>query len=339
MARIQELLYGKNEKLDYYHLFAKFPWVVERNHKCILSPDSDGLLCGLLMSHYFDWDVVGFYDGKVLLVRKDVNASGCVFLDMEIYRENVRSIGHHMINYNKRASTINWRNYNQCIQPNTLRNYDGLNNFRLKYPLATIHLLISLVSNHTKIALTEDSVAPLFFTDGTFNVLFSYPENVLNWMTYLRITEKDNPLFRVFCENDYTPYKLMLEMDEFFRKRDKISIRNERGDRLRISNTDGTPANCIANTDGTISLDEDAVRRIKEFLSILEEFTSWTVHHHKWTWDNFKLHQFTKKDFSGQNKRVNGNSFCEMIELNPLSWAMTSGNNIEYTLESPSRLD
>jgi len=121
-----------------------------------------------------------------------------------------------MINYNKRMAYVDYEKYLDCIQPNILRNYDGRNDFRLKYPLATIHMLICIVCNKIKIDLSEDSIAPLFFTDGTFNVLFSYPENVLNWMKYLGITEENNPLYKIFCGNNYNPYKLMLEMDNFF---------------------------------------------------------------------------------------------------------------------------
>lgn len=338
MARIQEILYGRNDTLDYYQIIAQYPWIVENNQDCILSPDSDGLLCGLFMSHFLDWNIKGFYDGKVMLLKKNTKVQNCIFLDMEIYRENIRSMGHHMINYNKRTNHINWDNYKNCIQPNIFRNYDGKNDFRLKYPLATIHMLISIVSKKIEINLIEDSVAPLFFTDGTFNVLFSYPENVLNWMNYLGIKEKANPLYRIFCENDYTPYKLMLEMDKFFRRRDEISISKERGDRLRISNTDGSPANIACDNNNGFYLNEDAVQRIKRFISILEEFTFWKFDDTQWTWNNFERYIFTKKDFKGQGKRINGRNFQEMIEQNPLSWAMTSGDNIEYTLEKPSNL-
>lgn len=70
MARIQELLSGRDEKLDYYALLSQHPWIVEKEKKCILSPDSDGLLCGLLVTSVLDWRVCGFYDGKVMLVDK-----------------------------------------------------------------------------------------------------------------------------------------------------------------------------------------------------------------------------------------------------------------------------
>lgn len=131
----------------------------------------------------------------------------------------------------------------------------------------------------------------------------------------------------------------MLEMDKFFRRRDEITVSRERGDRLRISNTDGSPANCHLNKDGTFYLNEEAVNRIKKFIRILQEFTTWQFNEAQWTWDKFDMHKFSKKDFKGQGKRLNGTTFREMIESNPLSWAMTRGDNIEYTLEYPDLLN
>ena len=60
-ANIDKLLQDKNDLIDYDALLRKFPWIVERGHECILSPDSDGLLCGLLMAKYKQWKIVGFY--------------------------------------------------------------------------------------------------------------------------------------------------------------------------------------------------------------------------------------------------------------------------------------
>lgn len=40
-------------------MLKKYPWLVERGQKCVISPDADGILCGLFMSQYLDWEVVG----------------------------------------------------------------------------------------------------------------------------------------------------------------------------------------------------------------------------------------------------------------------------------------
>jgi hypothetical protein len=88
--------------LDYEALLSQYPWLTSSEQKAIISPDVDGILCGLLMSHYFNWKVVGFYDGKMLALGKNIAVPDCIFLDMDIYRNNIRSCGHHMVLYNNR---------------------------------------------------------------------------------------------------------------------------------------------------------------------------------------------------------------------------------------------
>src|SRR3990167_1718712 len=88
--------------VDYKPIIQKHPWIVAEDQLAVISPDSDGFLSALFMSHYLRWKVVGFYDnGKIFLVRKGVSAKACVFLDSEISRAGVRSIGQHMLLYNR----------------------------------------------------------------------------------------------------------------------------------------------------------------------------------------------------------------------------------------------
>lgn len=337
MSKIQELLSGRTDKINYEEIIKNYPWIVEKGQNCILSPDSDGLLCGLFMSAYLNWKVKGFYDGKVMLLDKNVSAKDCVFLDMEVFRKNIRSVGHHMVQFNKRKKPSNWDNYKNCIQPNNLRDYDGYNDFRLKYPLATIHLLIGIVGSKIKFKIPETAIRALFFTDGTFNVLFKYPENVLNWLNYLRANEEQNPLKDVFENEKYSVFSLMKAMDEFFKKRDEISIVKERGDRLRISETDGSPAN-IEKYNNFYKINSEAKERIEKFIKILSNLTGWKYNQDSWTWEDLKLYRFTKVDFAGSKIRLNNETFEKFLSKKPLTWAMTSGQNIEYTLEKPDKL-
>ena len=71
-----------NEKINNNEIIRKFPWVIEDNPKCILSPDSDGFLCGLLTTNFLNGEIVGFYDGKVLIIKNDVNIYDCIFKSM-----------------------------------------------------------------------------------------------------------------------------------------------------------------------------------------------------------------------------------------------------------------
>ncbi len=337
MARIQELLKGREEQIDYNAIVSRFPWIIENEQNCILSPDSDGLLCGLFMSHFLNWRIKGFYDGKVMILESGISASDCIFLDMEIFRRNIRSIGHHMVLYNQSDIPENWDNFDNCIQPNNMRGYDRLHTFRLKYPLATIHLLIGILGSQTEIEIPESAICPLLFTDGTYKVLFTYPENVLNWFQYLRADESGSPLRTVFENEMYSVFDLMQAMDDFFRQRDQITISRERGDRLRLSNTNGSPYN-IDTTSSTFRINQDSVSRIEQFIAILSRLTRWDYKQDDWTWTNMDLHRFTKQSFSQNKLNVNGENFRDMIQRNPLSWAITSNNNVEYTLEEPGGL-
>lgn len=105
------------------------------------------LLSALLYLNYFDAEVVGYYDGKVMLSKENVDPKDCLFLDMDVYNKNIKSIGHHMVCYNKNKLPNNWYNYDNCIQINNLRNFDKTKDFQRKYPFATIHFLLALLSN------------------------------------------------------------------------------------------------------------------------------------------------------------------------------------------------
>ena len=78
------LLVDQNDRIIYENVIRQYPWIIERERNCILSPDSDGLLCGLFMQSVLDWNIVGFYDGKVMLLKDDIELGDCVFLDMEM---------------------------------------------------------------------------------------------------------------------------------------------------------------------------------------------------------------------------------------------------------------
>jgi len=130
----------------------------------------------------------------------------------------------------------------------------------------------------------------------------------------------------------------MNAMDEFFRRRDEISVPNERGDRMRISLPNGDPFNIQKTTNGLYKLNDNAVDRVVKFMKILSELTEWKYKLDDWTWEDFNLYRFTKKDFSREKRRINGSTFNEFMAQNPLTWAMTSGQNIEYTLEEPDKL-
>ena len=337
MSRIQDLLIGKYDQINYEEIIKKHPWIIEKGKYCVLSPDSDGLLCGLFLSHFLDWHIKGFYDGKVMLLESPLSARECIFLDVEIFRKDIRSIGHHMVQYNKYKKPLNWSNFENCIQLNNLRDYDVYRDFRLKYPLATIHTLIGIIGSQLEIHIPETAICPLLFTDGTFNVLFSYPENVLNWLSYLRADETKSALKSIFENDKYSVFSLMKAMDNFFRERDTINVAKERGDRLRISATNGNPYNIVEH-ESLVNIKPDAKDRIVRFINILADLTNWKYKEESWSWSSLKLYKYTKSSSEKDGLRLNNVNFNNLLLQNPLSWAITSRDNIEYTLETPDKL-
>ena len=333
-----------SDRMDFDALLETYPWINEENRYCVLSPDSDGLLCGLFMAKHRNWKIVGFYDDKIGVINNQYLKEDIVFLDGEIFRKTIKSVGHHMLKLNKNRN-VDFSGFKQCIQPNLLRNYDGKHDFRLKYPLATIHLLISIIAyadykqGKKKMVLNEDAIAPLFFTDGVFNVLFSYPENVLNWLSYLRTHEDWNPLKNIFRNESFSVYETMELMHDFFKKRDSISVSKERGDRLKLSSKDGSPYNIEDEANDLHRINKDAVGRIKSFIEMIGASTGWDFDKKQWIcWNSLKFYQFKKSDFKSKGWKLTNECFESFLEKHPLSWAMTSGSNIEFTLEKKNKL-
>lgn len=84
---------------------------------------------------------------------------------MDVYNKNIKSIGHHMVCYNKNKLPNNWYNYDNCIQINNLRNFDKTKDFQRKYPFATIHFLLALLSN---VKEKDNILNPIFCGNHSF---------------------------------------------------------------------------------------------------------------------------------------------------------------------------
>lgn len=330
MSEVQHPLSHKVNVINYKQITTQYPWIIQKEQCCILSPDSDGLLSGLLMSHYLDWKIKGFYDGKIMLVDKDVSPKECVFLDMDVFRQHIRSVGHHMVLYNKDRKPSNWNNYKNCIQPNNLREYDGYHNFQFKYPLATIHFLIGILGSKIRFEIPKSAICPLLYTDGVFKSLFNYPKNCLNWLRFLKADENLS-LKQIFFNDYYSVHDLMLSLSSFFDKISQVG-NNRRNDKIKISNSNGQPENIVSQYKDIFSLTEDETIKAVLFIKILSSLTGWKYKESDWQWKEFKLHVFKKK-----NIRANNRNFEEMLKNNPVTWAMTRRNLIEYTLD-PSHI-
>ncbi|MFH0948398.1 MAG: hypothetical protein V1833_05305 [Elusimicrobiota bacterium] len=310
-----------SDQLQYDVLLKKYFWLIEKNQKIIISPDVDGILSALFMSNYFNWQVVGFYDGKDLAIKQDVNIDDCIFLDMDIYRENIRSCGHHMVLYNKKNIPPNWNNYSNCINPNIIRGFDAYNDFQEKYPFATIHFLLCAISSYKeiKIVLPKTAVSPLLYVDGTFKNLLNYPENCISWLKFFNAKDVNSPMYPIYILFANRKIADMIhDLENIFGKfREIVDGKKRGGDKIKIAD--------IVNN----SFSKESMLKIDKLLNLLSEFTGWKYDKQNWNLTGLNVINFNK----GIEENLNKGNYTEILNKNPLSMAITAGKRMEYTLE------
>jgi hypothetical protein len=277
----------KDGVLQYDVLLSQYPWLIAREQNTIISPDVDGILCGLLMSHYFNWKIVGFYDGKNLAIKNKVKVSDCIFLDMDIYRRNIRSCGHHMVTYNKNEMPTNWGNYSNCINPNIIRRFYAHRKFKQKYPFGTIHFLLCVLSSAGLIKndLPEEAISILLYADGTIKNLFNYPENCTSWFNFLNMKDSKSPVYPLFVLFANIELADMINnLKELFSSFKQIAGGKKRGgDKIKIRDIKD-------NTFPKQPLDQ-----IENLVRLLAQNTGWAYVPEKWGWTNLNVCNFSKE--------------------------------------------
>ena len=315
------------KKIDYEEIIENYPWLLERNHKCVISPDADGMRSGLFMSHYLNWEVVGYYDnGKNLILKKGVSAKECIFIDTEIYRKEIRSCGHHIVLYSDKHIPENWGNFSNCLNPNNLRNRTSQNQFGLKYPMGTIHFLLCVIGYKYNIEFSKDSLFVILQADGTINRFIDrYSENLMDWLNYLDVFNGKNTFGNLLHHKidllDFSKEYVNYVQGFVKAKKDKIPISGLNGLIRESFNS---------SSDG---FSNECKKHIENYLYFISKKTGWALDKDKWLWGNFKVFEFTKKSAKPGVK-----NFSAAVKNNFLSLAFTSSLDMEYTLEKPDKL-
>lgn len=240
------------------------------------------------------------------------------FLDMEIYRNNYQSIGQHMVLYNKNHLPENWNNFDNCINPNVLREFDASKNFKTKYPFGTIHLLLCIAKMKVDFFIPSSAVTGLLYVDGTFKNLLNYPENCISWLYFLNAKDKNSPLFsllNIFAKQRIS--NMMHELDSIFKEFREIGNGKKGGDKIKLSEIDSESG----------SFSNQLKERTSSLLSLLSSLTGWCYKEDYWTMSNLKVINLNK----GIQKKLNIKNYFEILKNNPVSFAITGTKQIEYT--------
>ena len=214
-----------------------------------------------------------------------------------------------------------------------MRKFDRTHTFKKKYPLGTIHFLLGILGSCFNIEIKPEAICPLLYTDGTFKNIFGYPDNALDWLSFLCASDGNSPLAKIFFNDTYTTSNLMFALNAIF-----DVITQNGGDGLTVSNSKGEPDN-VEHMEGTslYRVNADQVRIAQGFLRYLSTCTGWSVDDNKWSFDKFHVYRFIKGQMTNPKKGSGGPSlakqFDSMLGQNPISWAITKASQVQYTLE------
>ena len=269
----------------------------------------------------------------MLLIENKVSPEECIFLDLEVFRKEVRSVGQHMVMFRKDSIPANWENFRNSIQANNLRGFDFKVKFGEKYPLATIHLLLAIAGFSTRVKISEKAAGILLYTDGTFKNLFNYPENCLSWFKFLGVDQPDSALHKVFFGNN-TISEIMLELKSFFAELAAMNDGKRGADKIKLTSKIRGEIKLVgAEKHGDLyRLTSQTARMAEAFLNLASDLTGWELHRDFWRFDGLKLKQFTKNKIVPTQGR-----YFDLMAQNPISFAITSGQDLEYTLEGPDQ--
>jgi hypothetical protein len=299
---------------DYGVLRTEFAGLFEKSRPCVISGDIDGVLSAVLMGHVLGWPVVGVYTLNDLWVLRSnlrseskgaelaLEAANMVFLDHDVYRTRIASIGHHLIQWSPETPIPQHTEGRASLNPNLLRGITK-KEFGRKYPFGTFHFLLACASawGLLKDFTPDDLVtALLLHIDSSFINAMNYQDNALDWLNWLGGSDErspPNPICRRMLK--FTPKVILEQSRELARRLKDMGIR--------------------PRSQGSISDPTDAqeMTRLRNLMSWFEAETGWKSH----------LADFASEDlvhFSmerGSGKPTKGN-FLRIIEAKPFSYAI-----------------
>ncbi len=302
--------------MDYEALAKKAPWLRERGHKMIVSSDLDGLLSGALLSWLLDWKVIGFYDAEniwVLFDHTDILGGEYVFVDHDICRREVISIGHHMLQYNPDIPVPAYAEPDaRHVNPNLIRGFNADQHFDKKYPFATIHFLLCCYNawgNLASYRIPREFLPLLLHVDSPMRSAVDYDENVLEWLDWLgsRELDFDSPIYPLCAVLRHTPPIRLLEW--------RVAIRDKLyGGRRR---------QCEVNNP----TDPQQWTNVRRLLDWVSEISQWAFE-----WPDFPNLAVQYLKLPRASRHLSKKGFREVMEQSPFSFAITDTKTLNYSL-------
>jgi len=182
-----------------------YSWLNKKNQDIIIGDDIDAIMSACFLHDVLNWNIIGFYvDYSKLFIKKGYKKwKNAVFVDLDISNNDIKSIGHHILKLNDEAE--NCIGQLKSINPNLIRKI-SMKNFNQKYPLATIHFLQWLYSNH--IEINDDIENLIWIPDSSWinGQSHRYRKNMLDWIEFFNLKN----LKKSFKEIDKKSFEEMI---------------------------------------------------------------------------------------------------------------------------------
>lgn len=172
------------------------------NRKCVINTDLDGLLSGMLLQEFLNWEVVGFSSccGKEtddLWLKEGCSAlSDYVFVDLPVATPNIAIIDQHFVAFDD-ESVARFNNCDNKINPNIMRGRVFTHNdYVRKYPFGAVHFILASLERLNLLPQTfvmdfnkrlgNYDLADLFLrADRVIGNTCSYTPNCLDWCNWI----------------------------------------------------------------------------------------------------------------------------------------------------------
>ena len=170
------------------------------NRRCIINADLDGILSGMLLQKYLNWEVMGFSScsggtsDEIWVTEPKVDITECVFVDLPVATKMITTIDQHFTLLDN-DSVGRYLRCGNKINPNAMRGYCYNNgDYCSKYPFGTVHFIIACLENIEVIKDTFlfnvsldgcDKLDVLFRADGVVKNMYNYTQNCTSWSNWM----------------------------------------------------------------------------------------------------------------------------------------------------------
>lgn len=172
-------------------------WLTDPGRPCVSSPDIDGLLCALMAGSILDWECVGFYDGNKITLWANPRRlvwPETVFLDVEILRPDVRSVGNHLLTFDADDAASLERSLPGIMNPNLWRGIHFHPDFPRKYPFGTLPILYCALAFRGLVQAEPCHLGALYYPDSGLENAMVYKDNALDWLRAMGAEDPSSPL-------------------------------------------------------------------------------------------------------------------------------------------------